>query len=55
MSIQTYTASVSRVRDLTHDVRELEMMLVEPKDLSFKPGQLSSRSKCRRKGSPLRS
>ena len=29
MSIQTYTASVSRVRDLTHDVRELEMALVD--------------------------
>ena len=42
MSIQTYTASVSRVRDLTHDVRELEMVLVEPKDLSFKPGQFIS-------------
>lgn len=42
MSIQTYTASVSRVRDLTHDVRELEMVLVEPKDLSFKAGQFIS-------------
>lgn len=42
MSIQTYTASVSRVRDLTHDVRELEMVLLEPKDLSFKPGQFIS-------------
>lgn len=42
MGIQTYTASVSRVRDLTHDVRELEMVLVEPKDLSFKPGQFIS-------------
>ena len=42
MTIQTYTASVSRVRDLTHDVRELEMVLVEPKDLSFKPGQFIS-------------
>ena len=42
MSIQPYTASVSRVRDLTHDVRELEMVLVEPKDLSFKPGQFIS-------------
>ena len=42
MSIQTYTASVSRVRDLTHDVRELELVLVEPKDLSFKAGQFIS-------------
>jgi NAD(P)H-flavin reductase len=42
MSIQTYTATVSLVRDLTHDVRELEMVLVEPKDLSFKPGQFIS-------------
>ena len=42
MTIQTYTASVSRVRDLTYDVRELELVLVEPKDLSFKPGQFIS-------------
>jgi len=42
MSIQIYTATVSLVTDLTHDVRELEMVLVEPKDLSFKPGQFIS-------------
>ncbi len=42
MSIPTYTASVSRVRDLTHDVRELELVLIEPKDLSFKAGQFIS-------------
>jgi len=42
MGIQTYTASVSRITDLTHDVRELELVLVEPKDLLFKPGQFIS-------------
>ena len=52
MSIQTYTASVSRVRDLTHDVRELEMVLVEPKDLSFKPGQFIS-FEVRKEGFPV--
>lgn len=52
MGIQTYTASVSRVRDLTHDVRELEMVLVEPKDLSFKPGQFIS-FEVRKEGFPV--
>lgn len=42
MSIQTYTASVRGVRDLTHDVRELDMVLLKPKDLSFNAGQFIS-------------
>jgi NAD(P)H-flavin reductase len=52
MGIQTYTATVSRVSDLTHDVRELEMVLVEPKDLSFKAGQFIS-FEVPKKGFPL--
>jgi CDP-4-dehydro-6-deoxyglucose reductase len=52
MSIQTYTATVTRVRDLTHDVRELELVLVEPKDLSFKAGQFIS-FEVPKKGFPL--
>lgn len=42
MGILTYTATVSRVQDLTHDVRELEITLVEPPTISFKPGQFIS-------------
>jgi NAD(P)H-flavin reductase len=52
MGIQTYTATVSRVSDLTHDVRELEMVLVEPKDLSFNAGQFIS-FEVPKKGFPL--
>ncbi|MBD0316374.1 MAG: hypothetical protein ICV75_06760 [Nitrospiraceae bacterium] len=42
MAIQTFQASVSRIRDLTHDVRELEFLLREPKDITFKAGQFIS-------------
>lgn len=42
MGIQTYTAVVSRVQDLTHDVRDLELTLVDPKAIPFKPGQFIS-------------
>lgn len=52
MGIQTYIATISRVSDLTHDVRELEMVLVEPKDLSFKAGQFIS-FEVPKKGFPL--
>jgi CDP-4-dehydro-6-deoxyglucose reductase, E3 len=42
MGILTYNATVNRVQDLTHDVRELEITLVEPLAISFKPGQFIS-------------
>lgn len=42
MGIHTYIATVSRVQDLTHDVRELDVTLVEPLAISFKPGQFIS-------------
>ncbi len=35
-------ASVSRVEDLTHDVRAIELELLEPRTLTFKPGQFVS-------------
>ncbi|BFU95402.1 MAG: putative FMN reductase [Nitrospira sp.] len=38
----TYQAEVGRIRDLTHDVRELELALREPPRLSFKAGQFIS-------------
>src|SRR5262245_65495758 len=42
MGIHTYVATVNRVQDLTHDVRELEVTLLEPPTISFKPGQFIS-------------
>lgn len=38
----TNQAEVSRIRDLTHDVRELELTLREPLRLAFKAGQFIS-------------
>jgi len=40
--LQTYTAEVARVRDLTHDVREIDLRLIEPATIAFKPGQFVS-------------
>lgn len=37
-----FRAKVSRVRDLTHDVRELELTLCEPHEIIFKAGQFIS-------------
>lgn len=40
--MQTFTAAVSRITDLTHDVREIELRLVEPPRIRFQPGQFVS-------------
>ncbi len=42
MSIQTVTAQVESIKDLTHDVRQLDLRLVEPAAIEFKPGQFIS-------------
>ncbi|MGQ0667509.1 MAG: FAD-binding oxidoreductase [Nitrospiraceae bacterium] len=42
MSVETFTAQVEASKDLTHDVRRLELHLREPKTISFKPGQFVS-------------
>jgi len=42
MPVQSFQALVERVRDLTHDVRELTLRLREPKDIRFKAGQFIS-------------
>jgi CDP-4-dehydro-6-deoxyglucose reductase, E3 len=42
MPFQSFQATVDRVRDLTHDVRELGLRLREPKDIQFKAGQFIS-------------
>ncbi len=40
--MHTFTAEVSRIQDLTHDVREIELRLLEPSSITFKPGQFVS-------------
>jgi NAD(P)H-flavin reductase len=42
MAIETFQAEVSRVRDLTQDVRELELTLRAPDAIKFKAGQFIS-------------
>ena len=42
MSIQLFQARVSRVRDLTHDVREIDLALIDPKEIRFRAGQFIS-------------
>ena len=40
--MNTFTAEVSRIQDLTHDVRAIELRLLEPTSLTFKAGQFVS-------------
>ncbi|MBS0181456.1 MAG: hypothetical protein JSS39_03590 [Nitrospira sp.] len=40
--MESVQAKVSRIRDLTHNVRELELILCEPAAISFKAGQFIS-------------
>lgn len=40
--MQTVTAEVEAIRDLTHDVREVVLRLVTPARLEFQPGQFIS-------------
>jgi len=42
MPLQLFKATVCRVRDLTHDVREIDLRLVEPSKITFKAGQFLS-------------
>ena len=42
MAIETYTARVESIKNLTHDVRQLDLRLIEPKAITFKPGQFIS-------------
>jgi NAD(P)H-flavin reductase len=52
MSLHTYRAAVTRIKDLTHDVREVELSLLDPPEISFKPGQFIS-FEVSKKGFPL--
>ena len=40
--MEVFHAEVARIRDLTHDVREIELRLIEPKEIHFKAGQFVS-------------
>ena len=40
--MQLFRAQVERIRDLTHDVREIELCLKEPPAIAFKAGQFLS-------------
>ncbi len=40
--MQQFTAEVSRIRDVTHDVRAIELRLLEPGEITFKAGQFVS-------------
>ncbi len=42
MPIELFQAKVSRVRDLTHDVREIQLRLIAPETITFKAGQFIS-------------
>jgi NAD(P)H-flavin reductase len=42
MPVHTFTAQVEMIKDLTHDVRRLDLRLIEPKTINFKPGQFVS-------------
>ena len=40
--MNTFTAEVSRIQDLTHDVRAIELRLLDPPTITFKAGQFVS-------------
>ena len=40
--VQQFAAEVSRIQGLTHDVRAIELRLLEPIDITFKAGQFIS-------------
>jgi CDP-4-dehydro-6-deoxyglucose reductase, E3 len=42
MAVQTFTVQVESVENLTHDVRQLDLRLIDPKTIAFKPGQFIS-------------
>lgn len=42
MALQVFQAKTERIRDLTHDVREIDFRLLAPPEISFKAGQFVS-------------
>lgn len=37
--VKRFTAAVERIRDLTHDIKELRLRLLDPPEIQFTPGQ----------------
>ena len=46
MPIETFAAQVESIKNLTHDVRQLDLRLIEPKTIMFSQAS-SSPSRCR--------
>jgi CDP-4-dehydro-6-deoxyglucose reductase, E3 len=42
LRMDLFHAEVTRIKDLTHDVRELDLQLIEPHEIQFKAGQFVS-------------
>ncbi|MEP6933585.1 MAG: FAD-binding oxidoreductase [Nitrospirota bacterium] len=42
MSVEIFTAQVESIKNLTHDVRRLDLRLIEPQVITFRPGQFVS-------------
>jgi NAD(P)H-flavin reductase len=40
--VEEFHAEVDRINDVTHDVREIELRLIEPREIRFKAGQFVS-------------
>ena len=38
-NVKEYRTRVERIRDLTHDIKELTLKLIDPPEISFRPGQ----------------
>ncbi|MBN1835794.1 MAG: oxidoreductase, partial [Spirochaetales bacterium] len=38
-NVKEYRTRVERIRDLTHDIREITLRLLDPPEISFRPGQ----------------
>jgi CDP-4-dehydro-6-deoxyglucose reductase len=42
LRMDLFHAEVTRIQNLTHDVRELDLQLIEPREIQFKAGQFVS-------------
>ncbi|HVG55430.1 MAG TPA: FAD-binding oxidoreductase [Vicinamibacterales bacterium] len=40
--MQSFTATVTAIRDLTHDVRQIDLALLDPREIAFSAGQFIS-------------
>ncbi|MDD4891508.1 MAG: FAD-binding oxidoreductase [Phycisphaerae bacterium] len=52
LNVKQYTGAVERIRDLTHDIKELRIKLTDPPTIEFVPGQYVQLMAPAYKGSP---